>query len=180
VWVPRAMFNSSIPYGMFFYVQGHGPAGDWTWFQSSWQNLQMPPPPADGLWNSITARVDDMIYTDNAKIPYAMTADTSTQIHQWGLKIGKGNAGATSAADYVGDIYIDSITVSGAGPTPTVTLTPTITPTVSETEVETASETATITPTVTETEVETATETPTISPTVTETEADTPTPTATP
>jgi hypothetical protein len=193
IWVPNGMFTSDKPYGCVFFVQL--PSYDWyQWPPSTqtWYNLTLPPAAVDGIWNSVTARIDDMQLTGGNGTAghvngYTMSQNgidpnTSTIL---GLKIG---GQGTSGAKFSNLIYIDSINITdagGASPSATSTDTPAVTPT--ETAIDTVILTATETEivTATETAVDTAvetptpTETPTVTETITETAIETPTLTVT-
>lgn len=113
VWVPAGMFDSSNPYGATLIIQ-LAPA-PYAWYQSAWQNLQLPSAGVSGVWNTIS------VYTGNMTDE---NGDTTTAGHikgwtpdqngvtldaqlVWGLKIGMGN----SSTAYTGTMYIDSINI---------------------------------------------------------------------
>lgn len=111
VWVPAGMFDTNNPYGMQFYVQL---PGSWDWYQSSWQNLNLPSAGVPGIWNDLTISVNDLVLANGNGTAGHITNHTAAQNnadmdHQlaWGLKVAQGDF----SADFSGYIYIDSFDI---------------------------------------------------------------------
>jgi hypothetical protein len=111
VWCPSGLFDSSNPYGATFFIQ-LGAAGNYDWYQSTWQNLNLPTSGVKGVWNKISFYVDDMTLANGNGSPGHITGNTVLQNGAnvnvqfvWGLKIGMGD----SSPAYSGTMYIDSI-----------------------------------------------------------------------
>jgi len=105
VWVPADMFDGSNPYGATFFILTNG---TWHWYQSDWQNLNLPPEGVAGVWNEIKFEVDKMKYNDGGtNKTYEQMGDNINSPYQWGLKIGMGDY----SAPFNGIIYIDSISI---------------------------------------------------------------------
>ncbi len=100
VWVPYGMFPLSLVYGTSIFVQ----IANFNWYDSGWKNLTPASAIVPGMWNKISAKVDDMIF--NGK-NFAGNGDNANTAIIWGIKVGQGG----SSPNYTGDIYIDSITV---------------------------------------------------------------------
>lgn len=105
VWIPAGMFSSDNPYGATFFILT---AGNYHWYQSDWQNLNLPSGNVAGIWNEIKFEVDKMKYNDSGvQRTYIEMGDNINSQYQWGLKIGMGDNSAT----FNGTIYIDSISI---------------------------------------------------------------------
>ncbi len=102
VWVPKASFVSTPAnaYGANFYLK----TNTYKWYQSPWVNLTLAGDVANGVWCVITAKVDDMVYANDGS---AITSADSSNVAEWGLKIGQG----TGSANFTGYFYVDSIDV---------------------------------------------------------------------
>jgi len=102
VWVPKAAFESTptLTYGANFYLK----TNTYKWYQSTWTNLTLAGDVANGVWCLITANVDEMVYANDNSL---ITAADSSNVAEWGLKVGQG----TGSSNFSGYFYIDSIDV---------------------------------------------------------------------
>jgi hypothetical protein len=103
VWVPAHMFaDPNNAYGSFFYVK----LANYRWYQNQWQNLNMPQGNALGVWNTVSAIVDQMLYNGSGNTLKADAQDANTTV-EWGLIVAQGG----SSSNYSGYIYVDSLNV---------------------------------------------------------------------
>lgn len=109
VWVPANMFGASTPDGGSFFIQM---AGTYNWYQgpgaNGWQNLSTPSGSSPGLWNQISAKVDDMLLSGGSNTnTIAQNGENANNYYIWGFKVGLGSA----SQSFKGTIYIDSISI---------------------------------------------------------------------
>jgi hypothetical protein len=110
VWVPNSMTDTSNKYGATFYIQ----LADNDWYQSTWQNLEMPDGNIAGKWNKVVFNVNDMTLANgsgaaghiNGATVLSNGANVNSQ-QKWGLKLGMGDSSAT----YTGTMYVDSLNI---------------------------------------------------------------------
>lgn len=123
VWAPANMFNSSQPDGGSFFIQV---SGSYHWYQgpgtNGWENLSTPSGSTPGIWNKISAPVDEMLCSStsdpasNGKT-FAQNGESPDNYFVWGIKIGLGLCTATSPPNctepgpFKGTIYIDSVSI---------------------------------------------------------------------
>jgi len=110
VWVPAGMFDSSNPYGATFFIQ----LPDNDWYQSTWQNLNLPSGTVAGIWNKVSFFADNMTLANGDGSAGHVNGNTVVQNganinaqQKWGIKIGMGD----TSAPYTGTIYIDSLSI---------------------------------------------------------------------
>ncbi|HDQ25370.1 MAG TPA: hypothetical protein ENN43_01320 [bacterium] len=105
IWMPKGSFTEENPYGGSFYFKT-GEA--YQWYQSEWQNLNVPDGPGAGLWTKIEAYSSEFALPPP---PYGtgdpITADALQDVREFGVKVGQGDG----AKNFQGFIYIDSIDI---------------------------------------------------------------------
>lgn len=113
IWVPNGMGTADYSYGGFFYFQ-FGNSNNNDWYQSAWQNLNVPTGAISGRWNTISTTIDTMTLVNGNGTAGHVNGNTvsqngvnTSQAVTWGTIVAQGGL----APDFYGTMYIDSINV---------------------------------------------------------------------